>query len=703
MPACLRRLSGVACAAALLLLAAQPSRAAAVVSADYRLPPRADPDIAGDVTTEIWATLWRPKSLNRTRHPLVVFLHGNHATCGRFDGELGVRVDDRIDYTGSGTCPRGYVVTPNHKGYGYLADRLASAGYVVVSINANRGINAAPGVPGDEGLNLRRGRLVLKHLQLLSRWNRAGAAPASLGFDPKGKLDLGQVGLMGHSRGGEGMRAALAQYKDAASPWRRRIGPVGFKALYEIAPVDGQTGRTLDALGVAWNVLLPFCDGDVFDLQGIKPFDRMLLAQKEQAPRPKSTFAVYGANHNFYNTEWQLSDSPGCAGRGNTALFPQLKGSPRQRQTAVASLVPFMRAHVGKAAQPARARLFDPATALPPALAKLTRIDRGYTDTPDGSSAGRIDDFDRPTGTSGSGQPEVARGIGIEHLRPVDHDGRQRAAAITWQATGPHLFQTKWSAPGSGRSLAGYRTLEFRASRQCDASCTAPAQLNLTAATDFTVQLVRPDGSLSASVGLARHLTLRGPAGVGNGDLALLHPILATARIPLRAFGLGAGASVRGVRYTFDRTRTGAIYLANLRLSKLAAAAGAGMESMVAEGTADGEDATTGPAAAPMAGGARIVAIRSGAAPAAARSSGGVEVEIAADRPLPVTDALPTLVVGERRFQHSRYAGTGATDRLVFTIDRDSFARLPDGTPAVLWVGAARRLPLGTLDKAMLR
>ena len=88
------------------------------------------------------------------------------------------RVDDRIDYTLTGRCPSGYVVSPSHRGYAYLAEELSAAGYIVVSINANRGVNAAAGGADDFGLNLRRGRLVLKHLQLLSQWNRSGGAPA---------------------------------------------------------------------------------------------------------------------------------------------------------------------------------------------------------------------------------------------------------------------------------------------------------------------------------------------------------------------------------------------------------------------------------------------------------------------------------------------------------------------------------------------
>ncbi len=210
---------------------------------------------------------------------------------------------------------------------------------------------------------------------------------------------------MGHSRGGEGMRAALALYADPGSPWPARIGPVGFKALYEIGPVDGQTPRTLNALGVAWNVLLPYCDGDVATLEGIRPFERMLLVTAEKQRVPKATFAVYGANHNFYNTEWQSSDAFGCSGLDNKPLFPQLGGSADQRQTALASVVPFMRAYVARTPRPMLAALLDPAAPLPAALAAITRVDRGFTDTPDKRIEVRIQDFASP---AGSGAPELS-------------------------------------------------------------------------------------------------------------------------------------------------------------------------------------------------------------------------------------------------------------------------------------------------------
>jgi hypothetical protein len=572
---------------ACLLLGAGATLAApaGVTSSKYRLPAKVDPDIASDVATQVWARVYRPRTLSAPPYPLLLFLHGNHATCGRTNPDLGIRIDDDITYTFEGRCPSGYTVTPNHLGYAYLTEELAKAGYVVVSINANRGVNAADGVEGDFGLNLRRGRLVLKHLQLLARWNRAGGTPGSVGVDLRGKLDLGQVGLMGHSRGGEGMRAALAQFRDRGSPWPSRIGSgTRFKALYEIGPVDGQTDRVLNAAGVAWNVLLPYCDGDVSSLEGVQVFDRLLLVKSEPAKLPKSTFAVWGANHNFYNTEWQESDSPGCA--DHAALFPQLKGSGAQRATALRSLVPFFRAHVGRSVKPSLAALFDPLVALPTSISSVTRVDRGYTDTPDKTVELRLEDFDRPTGTSSYGQTNRAQGITIEHLRPLDHDQAQRAAAINWTAAGKQrLLQTNWTPPGAGRDIAAYRT----SSSGCRASAASSAMIptRSTALQQRTCQSswsARTEGCRPA-VRLSDHFALRGPSASGTTS-SRSSTRSSPPHDPAQRVRPGI-TSVRGVRFTFDRTPTGAVYLANIRSRGAARATVSSAAVAASEASAD--------------------------------------------------------------------------------------------------------------------
>ena len=455
----------------------------------YKFPPLTDPDVLGDRMTELWAQIYRPATLSATNYPVVLFLHGNHNTCGRVVPE-GFHVDDNSAYTNTGACPPGYSVVNNHLGYDYLASQLASWGYVVVSVNANRGINAGGSAIGDPALILARGKLMLKHLQRLSEWNRAAAplvvsktlgssrnnltswvgmkmtvgaqpitvrslgrifvtgnnrthtvkivrvsdnatvgsvsiamtggvngqfkyvnlaspvtlaantgyyvvtqetsgqdswrdsnttvvttaaatvngrasstngttwntsggaankmygpvdfqydiaTPASVGVQLKGKLDLTNIGMMGHSRGGEGVRAAYNIYVATGSPWQTRIPqPVAFKGIFEVAPTDNGYAESAKADSLAWNVLVSMCDRDVSTLDGLKVFDRMMFSTTE-APKPKSTYTVWGGNHNFYNTEWQVDDDylqPAAGGvrapqrcLGHNPLFADFPGS----------------------------------------------------------------------------------------------------------------------------------------------------------------------------------------------------------------------------------------------------------------------------------------------------------------------------------------------------------------------------------------
>src|SRR5713101_1680246 len=81
---------------------------------------------------------------------------------------------------------------------------------------------------------LPRARLVLKHLEKLSQWHSFGRSPSDDALIEgrelpdllQGKLDFTQVGLLGHSIGGEGVRAAYSFYKlgqDPRSNWVAKI------------------------------------------------------------------------------------------------------------------------------------------------------------------------------------------------------------------------------------------------------------------------------------------------------------------------------------------------------------------------------------------------------------------------------------------------------------------------------------------------
>lgn len=667
-----------------------------VIDGEYKLPASLDETVSTKRQTELWAHVWRPDQSGP--YPLVVFLHGNHATCGKVVTELGFREDDNIDYTEHGTCPEGYVVTPSHLGYAYLAKSLAKYGFVVVSINSNRGINGADGERKDVGLNLLRGRLVLRHLQELSKWNNRGGAPASLGFPMKGLIDFTQVGLMGHSRGGEGMRAAVNQFNETGSLWPKRIKKLKFRSLFEIGPVDGQTSRILNPVGLVWNVLLPGCDGDVSDLQGVKPFDRMLQDTSEKQSFRSSTFQVFGANHNFYNTEWQLSDSSGC--RGQTPLFPYLSGSAAQRRTALNTLIPFFRSNLGKTPIPVLADRFDPSYPLPKSLLADSSYARGFNATSRASENFVIDNFDRETGISSQGRATEVSGLSqYEHKAfELTHDATQRSAVIKWDQAGGFIQVN--AASTKGTNINGYQALEFRVALSCfDELCNN--KTNPTGDLDFSISLADATTPLSEPVTLKSYAAVHRPGGswLFSPSVYVSTDILQTVRIPLSAFNNVDLSHFVGVRFTFDRSAKSSIYLANVRLTKTPAGPGtltAGVSniqtkvlippSLQREGQMDEN---------------QVVAIRHLSSEVAkAESPATVEIEISSTRPFPVGGALAVLNIGKQSFKLSRYV-SGDLHRMIFTLDEDEYATTRQGEEMTVHIGNAQPWKFGALDKSL--
>lgn len=664
-------------AGALAQTAPDPTTGAAVpvTSSEYKFPAGLDPHVPSTLPTELWARVYRPAALTGNAYPLLVFLHGNHATCGRDAGAGQGRFDVDVQYTFTGTCPPGYVPVPNHEGYAYLANRLAGFGYVVVSINANRGVNAAPGVAGDRGLNLRRGALVLRHLELLSQWNHGAGPDHPLRSILNGKLDFTQVGLLGHSRGGEGARAAYNLYRDAGSPWPGWIAdPVAFRGIFEIGPVDGQTDRILNADGTAWTVLLPMCDGDVANLQGVRPFDRMLSNRQDLPATMKATFTVWGANHNFYNTEWQTSDSAGCL--GHRRLFPQLIGSPEQRTTSYYSVLAFFRGNVGSGANPQLNQLFHPRYGLPDPLAKVTRIDRGFSDSPSPAVTQVFDDF-----AAGATQNTLSN-TAVNYGGIANHSSVQRTAQVSWNAPGPQTyFQVDWKGAGAGLNLAGYPTLEFRVARQCKDAACQQSNLGFPFDVNFTIRLVRGDGTLTDGISLRDAINLTGPVG-GLTRFAsnLYHPILQTVRVPFSAFG--AIATLKAVRFVFDDTRRDDIFLANLRVSSVEAGGGV-LSSAVAPATGD---SILDPGSEPDNN--KLKAPKKSASIPELGGAAGVEIELSSNRMFLPQGELLVLKVGAAEFSLSRYPAGGDTGTVIFSLTAQEYDALADGAPVSVQYGA---------------
>lgn len=261
--------------------ATPPRRAFTVIDELYDIRNAVVPGIAFDTT--LYGVVRHPTALTEGPFPLVLALHGNHGNC-RSPSDPN---DDFCSTSEDHECAvPGQLTAPNAEGYDYLLDTLAAQGYVTVSISGNA-MNCR------EDYIFERARLVIEHLRRWSEW-QAGAG--DLGGLFAGTLDLGRVGLVGHSRGGDAV-SNVPQLL-AESP----IAGLQVVSVFAVAPTDFHDVVVRDT-NLA--VLLPSCDGDVSNLMGHRHYDRSVgwFDGVEQAQ-----VLYVGANHNFFNTEWRASE-----------------------------------------------------------------------------------------------------------------------------------------------------------------------------------------------------------------------------------------------------------------------------------------------------------------------------------------------------------------------------------------------------------
>jgi predicted dienelactone hydrolase len=209
---------------------------------------------------EVRASVHYPTDIDAGPYPLIVLLHGRHSTCHSGSQAFG-----------GWPCGAGQETIPSFQGYDYLAENLASWGYVVISISAN-GINAFDNGAADLGATA-RAQLIQNHQDKWKTFTTTVGSPFGQTF--VGNVDLTNIGEMGHSRGGEGVVKSYDLNKSLGSPY-------GINAVLPLAPVD--FNRTV-INNVPLSVILPYCDGDVSDNQGIHFYDDALYnVAKDNSP-----------------------------------------------------------------------------------------------------------------------------------------------------------------------------------------------------------------------------------------------------------------------------------------------------------------------------------------------------------------------------------------------------------------------------------
>ena len=545
-------------------------------------------------------------------HRAILFLHGRHSACKTVTG-----TDGGSQNPATGACPVNPPVGgpsgpeangdkgsetgfwPSWQGYNYLSDLLASQGYVVISPSAGALVAFDQGM--DAGA-LARAEIIANTLDLLAAWNLGSAPPPTatqtaagqpgIGTQLVGQVDASSVGVMGHSRGGEGAAQFIEFNRERPAPGAR----YNLTGVFSLAPIDVQDQYPR---GTNFATLLPACDGDVSTLQGANAFERGKYTAPDD-PFARYQYYVEGANHNYYNTRWPASDRGGSDPACGTGGAARLSASD-QRKTGLAAIDTFLRVYSGGEAVLApwlNDSVGYPPSACPSGPLGLCEdvVKTSYiAPATERQSIIHPDSGVRPT-TASPQAPDSAggklSGSGFDKFEWCNPDTAVAFGAPCGsgfnRSFGPQLA-IAWGGPatlaatvrGAARDATRYGTLNFRASvdfTDPHESASPAAETDPRAASkDFTIALVGRDGRSSAV-----RLSSVYPGGLERSLGALsspAHEVLNGFRIPLARFNPSAVnlSDLDRVELRFgggSGTATGAIQVADLAFQEQPGAVG---------------------------------------------------------------------------------------------------------------------------------
>jgi dienelactone hydrolase len=495
---------------------------------------------------------------------------------------------------GPGPFPLALIVHGNHNmaefsdpGYEYLGRLLASRGFILASIDENflnSGLFHDP--PKQQAV---RGWMLLEHLRLWREWNGKPGNPFY------GKVDVNNVALMGHSRGGEAAATAalfnkLRYYPDDAKIHFDYGYPI--KSIVAIAPADGQykpAGQWRLLENVNYLTVQGANDADVSTFMGSRQFDHVRFT--EQGPWFKAELYIYRANHGQFNTVWGRSDAGEPLG-AFLNLKPLMKAED-QRRIAAIYISAFLEAtlHDRREYVP----LFRDYRTIRAWLPDTYYMSR-YFDASYETVAGYNEDPDVTTTTAPGGRIDaenltvwregrIPRRQGDRDYNGVflgwnrGDEEKKPAPTPVYTLTLPPGTDNAWKlGADSALTISAAVTDETAPlpgsdSRDQDKSKKKDAKPEPV---DFTVELQTANGA-TARLPLSRFGLLPPPFKVRFTKLALMddfaynkasEPIFQTVELPLAAFAAQTPgfdpAAVKTIRFRFDRTRSSVIIVSQV-------------------------------------------------------------------------------------------------------------------------------------------
>lgn len=539
----------------------------AVSSAEYDLGDEAFGAPSFPDLIEVTGSVHYPTDMSGGPFPVLLFLHGRHSTC----------------YSGGSTniawpCTGAFAPIPSYQGYDYLAEQMASHGYIVISVSANS-ISSTDNSTPDYGMR-GRGELLQHHLDLWNDWNTVGGDPFGSLF--VGKLDLNRIGTMGHSRGGEGVIEHALYNRELGSPY-------GIKAVLTLAPVDFNR-PVLN--GIPIMNIAPYCDGDVSDLQGVHFYDDSRYNEEDDT-MPKHNLVMLGGNHNFYNTVWtpgmfpagtaddwgyvdgaQSDEQCGTSAPGNGRMNPL-----KQRNSLLAYGSAFFRVYVGGETE------YDPILkvedVVPPVSSTLDGDEIFMSYHPPVNK--RIDvnktDIEETETTNSIGESAAQNGLVIYDVCGDDFGEQYCIGAGAGASQEPHnknggismlglsQLAVEWDSPDDWyrnnipaymKDFTQFKSVQFRTAVNFDES-------PLDVALNFRVQLIDNTGAIgSLDVDDYSGALYYPPGDFGTTLPRTMHN---TVSLPVADYTGVDLTNIVAIRFIFNASMNGAILISDLSMT----------------------------------------------------------------------------------------------------------------------------------------
>jgi hypothetical protein len=277
----------------------------------------------------------RPKNPNAVGGskpvPLVLLNHGQHANWAVSGGWVASATPNVV-------VPGDIAITNNLDGYAYLQDALASQGLISVSI--------------DHNFACRLGSLIETRADtIIAALNALAVEAASSTSRFHNRLDFGNIGLMGHSRGGDGVVRAMTKIRaDAALSAKYTI-----KTVCSLAPTDFSGSNApanrifIDQNDLAlYTVVYGALDGDVSGWGGANGFPGTGFRHFDRARCQKSMVFLDACCHDFFNTVWTAGSTE--AGHAD----PRLASASTHQDILVDYLTDQFRGWLGPKTAPQR-------------------------------------------------------------------------------------------------------------------------------------------------------------------------------------------------------------------------------------------------------------------------------------------------------------------------------------------------------------